>query len=330
MKPDFQIVEAPMDAWTLRVLTHLVSVLLFLPCYQSLLLPASSTLCKRPTLEEFVSVGENQCPLDRRDEFRTVDFAARGVVEVNGLQLERSLKLMFTQEGMHAAVLVYARWCPFSRELLPVFDSLASTFPSIYHFVVEESALQPSAYSYYGVHSFPVLLLHNKTVKVRYQGPRSYEAIARFYKEYSGFQPVVCHHESAVNRKEAGPLARVFERRPLRDEFYLLFAVIFLVSRVLLNLLPRLMNTVKQQWYERFLFWKARRSLLPGVFLGCSKQILVDTNSTRKSIKGKSPKTDFTQETGKVLLSVPGWPSSSLSSVTLAEGSSSRTGGCVR
>jgi thiol-disulfide isomerase/thioredoxin len=44
---------------------------------------------------------------------------------------------------MFAAVLVYAKWCPFSRELRPVFEALSSAFPSIYHFSVEESALQP-------------------------------------------------------------------------------------------------------------------------------------------------------------------------------------------
>lgn len=43
-----------------------------------------------------------------------------------------------------------------------------------------------SALSQHGVHSFPVLFLHNKTVKVRYHGPRTVEAISEFYKAFTG------------------------------------------------------------------------------------------------------------------------------------------------
>lgn len=318
-----------MEASTLRAPTLLVFLLLLLPLCHSSLSLAPSTLCRRPRLEDSIVVDEDQCRLDHGDEFHTVVFATRGVLEVNGTDLERSLQLLNTRESMYAAVLVYARWCPFSRAVVPVFDSLASTFPSIYHFAVEEAALQPSAYSYYGVHSFPVLFFHNKTAKVRYQGSRTYEAITRFYREFSGFQPVVHRHETAdgpkfSTRGELGLSARVLEKRKLQDELYLILSFIFLVSRVLFYLLPRAMNVVKQHWAEKFLFWKAHRSMLRRV-VGNFEQKR-DTNTTSKSIKGKSPKTDFTQETGKVLLSVPGWPSSSLAPVSLAEGSSSKTG----
>eukprot|EP00250_Pteridium_aquilinum_P034534 c7718_g1_i1 orf=301-1305(+) len=316
-----------MEASTLRRLARLFFLLLWVPFCQSLHPPSPSSLCRRPRLEESIFVQENQCPLD---ELHTELFTRRGVLEVNGSALERSLRLLNTRDSMYAAVLVYARWCPFSRALLPVFYSLASTFPFVYHFAVEETALQPSAFSYYGVHSFPVLILHNKTAKVRYQGSRTYEAIAEFYKEVSGFQPVTYHYEIADRGKSSkrGELelsARLSENGKMHDDLYLTFSFIFLFLRVLFYLLPRFLKAVKQYWVQKNLSWQGHRSLLRRVVFGNFEQKRA-SNAASKSYKGKSPKMDFTQETGKALLSVPGWPSSSLAAVSLAEGSSSKTG----
>lgn len=327
-KVDLPTIQALMEASTVRTQTRILSLLLLLPfCHSSLLL-APSTLCRRPRLEDSISPHEDQCRLEHSYEFYEAVFAARGVLEVNGTELERSLQLLNTRYSMHAAVLVYARWCPFSRALVPMFDSLSSSFPSIYHFAVEEASLHPSAYAYYGVHSFPVLFFHNKTVKVRYQGPRTYEALTRFYKGFSGFQPVVRQREIAdgLKRGELGRSLRVLEERKLQDEFYLVLSFIFLVTRVLLYLLPRVMNALKQRWAGKCPPWKAHRILLQRVVIG-SFEKKRPTSTVSQPFKGKNLKTDFTQETGKVLLSVPRWPSSSLAPVSLAEGGSSSKSG---
>lgn len=43
-----------------------------------------------------------------------------------------------------------------------------------------------SVLSQYGVHSFPVLFMHNRTARVRYYGPRQLESLILFYQNYTG------------------------------------------------------------------------------------------------------------------------------------------------
>lgn len=43
-----------------------------------------------------------------------------------------------------------------------------------------------SVLSQYGVHSFPILFIHNRTARVRYYGPRNLEYLKRFYQNYTG------------------------------------------------------------------------------------------------------------------------------------------------
>jgi hypothetical protein len=43
-----------------------------------------------------------------------------------------------------------------------------------------------SVLSQYGVHSFPILFMHNRTARVRYYGPRNLEYLKRFYQNYTG------------------------------------------------------------------------------------------------------------------------------------------------
>jgi len=52
-------------------------------------------------------------------------------------------QLVHGNNGTYIAVLYYAAWCPFSRELRPVYDVLSSVFPSIHHVAVEESSVRP-------------------------------------------------------------------------------------------------------------------------------------------------------------------------------------------
>lgn len=321
-----------MEIWVPRVQTCLVFLLLWLPvCFG--LPPASiSNICWRPRLEDSAIFEDNQCPIDYEHKFQTKSFSNRGVLEVNGTDLERSLLLLNTRDSVYAAVLVYARWCPFSRALLPVFDSLSSSFPSIYHFTVEESALQRSAFSNYGVNSFPVLFLHNKTAKVRYQGKRTLDAITKFYKDCSGMQPVIDPYKM-VDRAMSAKVGRLrqlssssAQEEKLHDDVYLILSLIFLLSRGLFSLWPKLSGIVKHYWAHKNMSWQAYGSLLHGVVFG-TFQRRRGTHAVSKGLKGKGPKTaDFTQERGKVLLSVPGWPSSSLAAVSLAEGSGSRHG----
>lgn len=45
-----------------------------------------------------------------------------------------------------------------------------------------------SVLSQYGVHSFPILVVHNRTSRVRYHGSRTLENFVSFYQNYTGEQ----------------------------------------------------------------------------------------------------------------------------------------------
>lgn len=289
----------------------------------------SSTLCRRHKFEDAILVQENQCPYDDGNLAQEENLMTSRVAEVNGTTFERAVRILQTRESMYVAVLVYAKWCPFSEALRPVFDSLSSAFPSVYHFAVEEAALQTSAFSHYYIHSFPALFLHNKTEKVRYHGARTFEGVSQFYKDFTGLRPLKqCNRDMdrrRASKKGEPELSAKFLERGFNGDVYLMLSTIFLISRVLFYLLPRLLIIVKQCWAPKGISWQAHRSLLQRVVF-CRFEQERPTNGSSKSSKGKSPKKDLTQETGKVLLSVPGWSSSPLAAVTLAEGSSSRTG----
>jgi thiol-disulfide isomerase/thioredoxin len=65
------------------------------------------------------------------------------VMQLNETALEKALDLVHSSNGTYVAVLYYANWCPFSREVRPVYDVLSSVFPTIHHVAVEESSVRP-------------------------------------------------------------------------------------------------------------------------------------------------------------------------------------------
>lgn len=311
--------------------TRLVLLLFWVVfCKNSLALssPSSSTICWRHKLEDAVLVQGNQCPdSDGNPAHKENLMASSRVTEVNGTTLESALQKLKTQDNMYVAVLVHARWCPFSRSLRPMFDSLSSAFPSICHLVVEEAALQSSAFSQSEVHSFPALFLHNKTARVRYHGFRTVDGIGQFYEDFTGLGPLKQSNRgtdgrASPSKKREPELSATPLERVLHDDVYLMLATIFLVLRVLCFLLPGLLSIVKHH-LARHTSWQVHRGYLRRIILRGFEQEW-HRNGASRQVKGKNLKKDLTQETGKVLLSVPRWPSSPLAAVTLAEGSSSK------
>lgn len=293
----------------------------------------SSDVCPKLDIEELLLLQMNQCIFDGDGLPLYADIAPR-VAEVNGTTLERVLSILQSKQDAYAAILFYADWCPFSRTLRPLFDRLSSNFPGIYHIAVKDSAIQPSALSQYGVHSFPVLFLYNKAIKLRYQGPRTFNAIADFYKDITG--------SKAFGRSKGGsngiafienlsrkgmvqdktncpyPWAKSPEKW-LRDDMYLLLSTLFLALRVLVYFIPRLLRSLKYYWGQKESSLEAHRVLLRRVLLREQDPII------RSSRKGGFDSDRLRK--GKAVLSVPGWSSSPLAAVTLAETSSSRSGG---
>ncbi|MCO5564899.1 hypothetical protein L7F22_018567 [Adiantum nelumboides] len=309
----------------------LVSLLvLFNRSAASLLL---SDVCPKLDIEELLLLQENQCIVDGDGNPLYPDIAP-GVAEVNGTTLERVLNILQTKQDAYAAILFYANWCPFSRTLRPLFETLASTFPGIYHIAVEDTAIQPSALSQHGVHSFPVLFLYNKAVKVRYHGPRTLDAVGEFYKDITGSK-TVSHHKRGSNgiafieklSKKATVQGRVncpypWAKSPekwLREDMYLMLSTGFLVLRVLVHLIPRLFSSLRYYWGQRESSLVGHRVLLRRVLLREQKTLI------KSPVKGAFECERLRK--GKTVLSVSGWSSSPLAAVTLAETSSSRSGG---
>ncbi|MCO5606096.1 hypothetical protein L7F22_060283 [Adiantum nelumboides] len=360
----------------------LVSLLvLFNRSAASLLL---SDVCPKLDIEELLLLQENQCIVDGDGNPLYLDIAP-GVAEVNGTTLERVLNILQTKQDAYAAILFYANWCPFSRTLRPLFETLASTFPGIYHIAVEDTAIQPrkmahpdfvwiiglstrcrrgvdfswlisstlwsislrlkvfskiglksgySALSQHGVHSFPVLFLYNKAVKVRYHGPRTLDAVGEFYKDITGSK-TVSHHKRGSNgiafieklSKKATVQGRVncpypWAKSPekwLREDMYLMLSTGFLVLRVLVHLIPRLFSSLRYYWGQRESSLVGHRVLLRRVLLREQKTLI------KSPVKGAFECERLRK--GKTVLSVSGWSSSPLAAVTLAETSSSRSGG---
>jgi hypothetical protein len=54
----------------------------------------------------------------------------------------------------------------------------------------------------FGIHSFPVLAMHNSTSRVRYYGPRTLEILIFFYQNYTGEQSASSQVAFAENQAQ--------------------------------------------------------------------------------------------------------------------------------
>lgn len=154
--------------------------------------------------------------------------------------------------GRFLAVLYHAEWCPFSRQLLPLYRQLAARFPGIFHVAVEEASLRPSVLSRFGVHSFPQLYVHSGGERFRYHGQRTLPALSAFYANVTGLgkgtrtgpggsggelQPPA----DAPRRGEQCPYPWAFHPEQwLREEACLTLATAFVLLRGACFLGPRL------------------------------------------------------------------------------------------
>jgi hypothetical protein len=110
-----------------------------------------------------------------------------------------------------------------------------------------------SVLSQYGVHSFPVVFVHNRTSRVRYHGSRTLEDFVYFYQNYTGLRSVsggqvVKHADCGFAKlvfnvgkgvKEVCPYPwAISPQNWLQEDAYLTLAFLFLILRLLYILLP--------------------------------------------------------------------------------------------
>ncbi|PKA49340.1 5'-adenylylsulfate reductase-like 5 [Apostasia shenzhenica] len=154
-------------------------------------------------------------------------------------------ELGHVKDDAYYSVLFYASWCPFSLIIRPIFDALSSMFPHIRHLIVEESSAMPR----YGVHSFPSILLANKTGRIRYHGSKDLYALMHFYREITGQDPV---SDISVDRVKENRLSLQPWRGPaeefIKNEPFLAFSLAFVILKVFTYLLPKITFQFKTFW----------------------------------------------------------------------------------
>ncbi|KAK8572388.1 hypothetical protein V6N13_047987 [Hibiscus sabdariffa] len=239
--------------WEMKILT----LFLWWRLTSAASVPVRVPLCpKNSVLEAVFDFGYPFC--SDFDEY--VDFV--GVTEGDEISLQKALDMVQRNSHEFVAVLFYASWCPFSRSFRPSFTTLSSSYPSIPHFAIKESAVRPSILSKYGVHGFPTLFLLNSRMRVRYHGNRSVESVGAFYNDVTGFKnkspdrapPDTIRHVSKHekhNISEQESCSFSWARSPqnlLQQETYLALATTFVLLRLLYLLYPTLLVFAHFTW----------------------------------------------------------------------------------
>ncbi|KAM0006307.1 putative Thioredoxin domain, 5'-adenylylsulfate reductase-like protein [Helianthus debilis subsp. tardiflorus] len=201
---------------------------------------SSSTSCSR--LKPFVYDLQLQCPT-------TVMYT--WPIEMNGESLDKILSS--NQVNTYVAIMFYASWCPFSRNLQPKFDALSSMFPQIKHVMVEQSLVQPITFSKHGVHSVPSVLLVNRTTRMRFHGPKDLHAFVHFYQKATGLEPVMdLTKDPIIFSENKSTIPESHNKTQLKNiissEPYLIFSMFFLFTKTLLYLYPNMVSNIVALW----------------------------------------------------------------------------------
>ncbi|KAK8549139.1 hypothetical protein V6N13_054118 [Hibiscus sabdariffa] len=254
----------------------------------------------------------------------SVDFV--GVTEGDEISLQKALDMVQRNSHEFVSVLFYASWCPFSRSFRPSFTTLSSSYPSIPHFAIKESAVRPSILSKYGVHGFPTLFLLNSRMRVRYHGNRSVESVGAFYNDVTGFKnkspdrtpPDTIRHISKQekhNISEQESCSFSWARSPqnlLQQETYLALATTFVLLRLLYLLYPTLLV------FAHFTWRRLNRKVKLGTMLDHPVAYL------KRKFQFVSLKEPRKRNNLQGAMNARAWASKSLATVAIGDANSSR------
>ncbi|KAK8937057.1 5'-adenylylsulfate reductase-like 5 [Platanthera zijinensis] len=292
-----------------RLLVFFLFHLAFLSSLPSFESSASPPLCPRSELGEVANDLRSQCP-------NWTDLSLPEEVHSDTLDNE----LAQIGDGEYLSVLFHASWCPFSRNVKPIFDSLTSMFPLTRHLTVEESSAVSSAFSRHGIHGFPSILLASRTARIIYDGPKDLVSLVRFYRKSTGQEPVTYLYvdQTKEKRKFSQPWP-IAANELLKNEPYLAFSLLFVVFRAFTFLFPHFISQLIA------FFWMS--SALRHVNLGIlsERSQLLGRFLHVIDIKGawsKLRRSNKTRNFHRGAKSAREW-ASSLASVSLGESSSS-------
>ncbi|XP_024533490.1 5'-adenylylsulfate reductase-like 2 [Selaginella moellendorffii] len=240
-----------------RLLLHALFLLFSLHSFGSSDGLPEAPCCKRPSLAQIFLHSPDEVVIG--ELVNRVSLVPR-VLELNesSATLEQTLSSLWSASKVEssAMLLLYASWCPFSKLMRPLFDTMSSIYPSVYHIAVEESSVRPSVLSKYGVNSFPTLIHLTSKSRTRFHGSKDLKNLASFYKDMTGFSPEVQGSSEALilhssqGRSPAGMCPYISPEKLLEGNMYLTLAACFLALRLAFLLLPVATKSLKW-WWER-------------------------------------------------------------------------------
>ncbi|KAI0523369.1 hypothetical protein KFK09_005764 [Dendrobium nobile] len=171
--------------------------------------------------------------------------------EVNSDNLDK--ELVRVEDGRFNSVLFCASWSPFSQNIRPIFEALSSMFPKNKAFNIKFFSCSPlfscSAFSRYGIHSFPSIFLANRTAIIRYHGSKDLDSLVQFYRETTGQDPVIYFSEGQANEKRKVVLPwSVPTREFINNEPYRAFSILFVILRSLVYFFFKIISQLKTLW----------------------------------------------------------------------------------
>ncbi|KAH7277913.1 hypothetical protein KP509_38G015300 [Ceratopteris richardii] len=284
-------------------------------CHSTEVAASSPPLCPKLTLIDIeISQKETSLPhiLENNCLSRVLQFSGRDAT--------KALNIYMKENQGYTALLFYAEWCPFSRGAWQIFDFLSILFPGIHHIAIESSTLWPSQLSEYGVRSFPAIFVQSKTSKSQFQGPRSLKSLSQFYVNETGLSSISLRYpllelpmKHAYGQRDWGRFSAVW----LKDNYYLAFAVLFLLLRFYLYIRPTIASVLRKYWSINRPSSVGSKRIGNQANVGQRKRL---THKAAGKVKVAYPRKE--KESGKGVLSVRSWHSSSLAAVALAECSS--------
>ncbi|KAM0041661.1 putative Thioredoxin domain, 5'-adenylylsulfate reductase-like protein [Helianthus debilis subsp. tardiflorus] len=284
----------------------------------------SNSVCPLKSIKDSIFASLSPfCPMN------SIDYSF-GVIEGDEMSLQKALNMVNGNAESYAVFLFYASWCSFSVTFRPTLSAMASLYPSVSHFAIEESVVRPSILSKYGVHGFPTLIVLNSTTRVRYHGSRTLDSLVDFYTNVTGITPesiddtslgetVHEHEKRNMSGTESCPFS--WARSPvnmLQHETYLTLATIFVVLRLVYLSYPFIVTCARVSWRRRTLNIRFK-SLWEHPLLYMNRAIQLFTSLTepckRSNLHGAMNAKAKAE-----------WASKSLASVSFGEASTSRDG----
>ncbi|PWA56822.1 Thioredoxin domain-containing protein [Artemisia annua] len=201
----------------------------------------------------------NTCPTLMNHPLFMFDFKAQcptniiysSPIQMDGESLDKVLSS--SETNAYVAILFYASWCPFSKNVQPKFDALSSMYPQIKHIMVEQSSVLPIVFSRYGIHGVPSILLVNKTTRMRHRGPKEMQSLVNFYQRATGLEPTMYLTEDQIIFSEnKSDVLESLNKTQIKDiisrEPYLIFSLFFLFLKALVYFYPNMISNLIALW----------------------------------------------------------------------------------